>query len=135
MRFRQEIRLLDKAKLVLGLLCLLRFAFIPHFSATSQWWIIVLPLSALQTILDKSFIYWECNPDGLRERRFWRIKDVPWEEVRQVGRWRPKAETLAVIYAHPAPFSSSGCIVADPADPAGFLAALRQFAPQAVFDI
>jgi hypothetical protein len=133
MRFRQKTRLIDQAMVVLGLLFLLRIAFVHHFSASSQLWMMVLPLLALEIVLDKSFIYWECNSSGLRERRFWRIKEVPWEEVRQVGRWRPKAETVAVIYAHPAPLSSSGCIVANPADRAGFLAALRRFAPQAEF--
>jgi len=96
---------------------------------------ITWPLLALLRILNNFFVYWECNTSGLRERRIWRNKDVPWEEIRQVGKWRPKDETVAVIFARPAPSFTSGCITADPADRAGFLAALCQYAPQADFDL
>ena len=120
----------------MGLLCLLLMAFTPHFNPVSQqWWMIGWPLLALLRILNSIIVYWECAPSGLRERRIWRIKDVQWDQVRQIGRWKPKDDTVAVIFARPAPLSTSGCIVADPTDRAGFLAALRQYAPLANFKL
>jgi hypothetical protein len=95
-------------------------------------------LIALQQALNHAFIYWEIGPDGLRERRLWNTKEVPWQEVVHVGSWHPKntaSDYLEIEYARPAPKSDRGSVIANPEDRSGFLAALHRFATQASFDV
>lgn len=100
----------------------------------------VLPtlVLAVLRILSQIFIYWEINSDGLRVRRFWDEKTIPWQEVTRVGAWNPKhasSDVLAIDYFRSAPMSDQGSVIANPEDRQQFLANLRRYAPQAVFDV
>jgi hypothetical protein len=84
------------------------------------------------------FIYWDVDDDGLRERRLWKTKEVAWRNVRHVGAWNPSqpaSDYLAIDFARPAPTPGRSRIIAHPEDRTAFIAALRRFAPQAVFDV
>jgi hypothetical protein len=88
-------------------------------------------LVALQVALSRYFIYWEIDSAGLRERRYWIVKEVAWVEVTHVGsfpRNSPTSDTLEVDYIR-------GRIVAKPEDRREFISALRRFAPQANFEV
>lgn len=93
---------------------------------------------ALLRGLNQGFIYWEIDNDGLRERRLWHSKQVPWQDVVHVGSWhpnQPSSDYLEIDYARPAPMSDRGSVIANPEDRSGFLAALHRFAPNADFEV
>jgi len=95
-----------------------------------------LALNTLQRVFNHAFIYWELDSTSLRERRFWNTKEIQWGEVTHVGGFvRPSSDHLEVDFAHPAPMSESGRIIARPEDRQQFLAALHRFAPQAHFEV
>jgi hypothetical protein len=99
---------------------------------------VIFVILASLRVLNQILIYWDLNSDSLREHRLWNKKEVAWVEVTHVGSWHPKqpsSDYLAIDYFSSAPLSHQGRIVACPEDRAGFLAALRKFAPQAVFDV
>jgi hypothetical protein len=87
--------------------------------------------------LSQIFIYWDVDSSGLRERRLWNERTIPWQEVTRVSGWmdRPSSDALAVHYARSAPLSDSGTVVATPEDRQQFLADLHRYAPQAAFDV
>lgn len=88
--------------------------------------------------LSQAFIYWDVDPEGLRERRLLSTRSIPWQEVVHVGSWRPNqpaSDYLEIDYARPAPISDRGTVIANPEDRSGFISALRRFAPQANFDV
>jgi hypothetical protein len=88
--------------------------------------------------LSQAFIYWDVDPEGLRERRLWGTKSVPWQEVVHVGSWHPNhpaSDYLEIDYARPAPIYDRGSVIANPDDRSGFLSALRRFATQANFEV
>ena len=80
--------------------------------------------------------YWDFESDGLRERRLWRTKTIPWAEVTYVGPWESaSSKWVAIEYERKAPLSDRGRVIVTPARRKAFIAALRQFAPQAEFEI
>jgi len=94
--------------------------------------------NALVRVLTKLFRYWEVDASSLRVRNFWSTKEFPWDEVIWVGNYipsQPSSGFLQIDYARPAPLSERGHILANPEDRPAFLAALRQFAPQATFQV
>jgi hypothetical protein len=94
-----------------------------------------LPVLSLQQILSHIFIYWEVGPEGLCERRYWRVKSVAWDAVTHVGAWAPNANYLIVDHAQPGSGSDRGTIVAQPEDRAGFISDLQKYAPKADFEV
>jgi hypothetical protein len=88
-------------------------------------------------VLIQIFVYWDVDSTGLRERRLWSKRAIPWQEVIRVSGWmdRPSSYALAIDYARPAPLSDSGTVVAAPEDRQQFLSDLHRFAPQATFDV
>jgi len=92
-----------------------------------------LGLCALLAILSKIFVYWDLDATGLHANRFWVHKDVAWPEVALISQYSNNPDCFAIHYSWSPPMSNQGKIWANPADRAGFLAALRRFAPQAEF--
>jgi hypothetical protein len=95
-------------------------------------------LFALQQIIKRQFTYWECDSAGIRERRLWRVKEIPWQAITHIGSFThggssPGYVTIGCDYR--APMSVQGHIAANPEDRAQFLATLRAFATQAKFDV
>jgi len=88
-------------------------------------------------ILTKTLTWWDLDSDGLKERRLWYTREIPWREVLRVGglNSRPASRILAIDYARPAPMSDRGQILASPGDRAQFLAALHRFVPTADFEV
>jgi hypothetical protein len=83
-----------------------------------------------------AFTFWDFESSGLRERRLWKTTMIPWTEVTYIGPWQSaKSKWIAVEYERKTPLSDRGRIVAIPARREAFIAALRQFAPQAQFEI
>lgn len=95
-------------------------------------------LFASKEIIKRQFTYWECDSVCIRERRVWRVKEIPWQAVTHVGSFThggssPNYVTIGCDYQ--APMSIQGHIAANPEDRTQFLATLRTFAPQAKFDV
>lgn len=137
MRFRAKFRLLDWGCVALGLLYLFRMIFGPHTLAFG-WWGMVWPIFALEFVLLNRFVYWEIKTDGLRERRLWSVREVPWQEVTHVRPWRenkPSSAYLAIDFARSAPMSDRGTVIANPEARSQFIGALRKFAPKAEFEV
>jgi len=79
------------------------------------------------------FVYWDANPSGLIARRLWKVKRIPWQSVRSVGRHPLFVGHVMVSYGHPN--EDCGRLLAAPANRTEFIAALCKYAPQAEFKI
>jgi hypothetical protein len=93
-------------------------------------------VSAAAWLSMRFFTYWDLDRDALRARGLWTTRVIPWSEVTYIGPWESaKSKWIVVEYQRRAPLSDRGRILATPARRADFVAALRQFAPQAQFEI
>jgi hypothetical protein len=93
----------------------------------------VLILSILLFVLSHVLNYWELRNVGLRERKFWKTKEIEWGEVTRVGSLGFSNKFVKISYGHNP--ENSSYILAEPSNLNGFITALRQFVPQAEFDI
>lgn len=137
MRFRAKFGALGWFWVGVALFYFLWLPFGPHRD-NFAWRAIPPVFYALMMVLSKAIAYWDFNPTHLHERRLWRTRDVPWEEVIHIHARdpaHPSSGYLAVDYARTAPMSDRGTIIANPADRQGFIAALRRSAPQADCDV
>jgi hypothetical protein len=129
MRFRAKFGF--EFWLYVAMACFFAIPWISNFHAD-----VVAPLAIAYTliiflkILIRQLTYWEFDRLCFRERRFWRIKEVPWEMVDRVGSIHPY---VTIFCDNRAPMACQGGIVAKPKDRALFLAALREFATHAKF--
>jgi hypothetical protein len=82
------------------------------------------------------FNYLDCESIGLRAHGLWRTKVIPWKDVTHVGPVKPKLPKFIVIeYAREASLTGRGHIGFAPKKREVFVAALRQFAPHAEFEV
>ena len=55
------------------------------------------------------FTWWRIDDSGLFERRLWKTRTVPWNEITRIGPWRPNDKPnynwIAVEFYRPAPLS------------------------------
>ena len=129
MRFRAKFG--SEYWLYVAIGCFFIVLWISNFHAD-----VVAPLAIAYTlitflkILMRQLTYWEFDSLCFRERRFWSVKEVPWEMVDRVGSIHPY---VTVYCDGRAPMACQGGIVAKPKDRAQFIAALRQFATHAKF--
>ena len=77
------------------------------------------------------FLYWDVNPDGLTARSLWKVKRIPWQSVRSVGKLWFFPDRVMIRYGHS--IDDHGWFLAVPANRSRFVAALRKYAPQAEF--
>jgi hypothetical protein len=139
MRFRAKFDLLDVLYLALPLFMLVLLISEPHhvdpfLRYLTVMWVVV----GLVRVLSRIFIYWDVTPNGLRERRLWSARTIPWSEIASVTPWpdgKPMRGSLAIDFARPAPLSSTGRVVANPNRLDEFLAELREHATQARFAV
>ena len=92
------------------------------------------------SILKAAFVYWEFDfSDGLLcERRFWAKRIVERDAILRVSGstyWRMKPTVLKIEFARTEASFKTRRVFADPAKMQEFISALRQFAPEAAFDI
>jgi hypothetical protein len=137
MRFRAKFGSIGITSVALACFYLFLLLSTRHPEPLKRSFAAVFILLASLKVLSRVFIYWDLKPTGLRERRMWHTREVPWQEIASVGSWNPKqpaSDCLAIDYARPAPLSDRGRILASPADRKQFIAAVRRFAPHAAFD-
>jgi len=91
-----------------------------------------LILVALLHVLIQLFIYWQLNTVSLRQRKFWKKKEISWPDVNSISRFGT-TDSVQIMYRHQA--EDYSFIVASPKENSKFIAALRLFAPQAHFDL
>jgi hypothetical protein len=77
----------------------------------------------------------ELNAGRLRQREGFRTKKVPLAEVTLVRNYGTTTSKLVIEYNPPMPAMDPKSIVVNPKDRSGFLSAMRQFAPQAAFEV
>jgi hypothetical protein len=140
MRFRAKFGL--QGWLSVAMLCFLIVLKISelksgHHNAALSPLVLMWIVFGLGRVLSQIFIYWDVDSTGVRERRLWSERTIPWQEVTRVSGWmdRPSSDALVLHYARPAPLSDSGTVVAAPDDRQQFLSDLHRFAPQATFDV
>jgi hypothetical protein len=140
MRFRAKFGI--DAWTQVGLAILMAFPLVfgrnSGFGKTEAFLAVLISLPAVFMFLSRYFIYWELAPTCIREREFWNEKEVTWNKVTHVDKYLPGLTTdhaLAVWYVNPASRSGRSYIVANPEDRKDFIAALRRFAPLAIFDV
>lgn len=95
-------------------------------------------LLALVQVIAHIFIFWDVDADGLRERRLWKTRTVAWRQVHHVGSWNPRqpaSDYLSIEFTRAEPSASRGRVIAHPEDRDKFIATLRRFAPDAIFDV
>jgi hypothetical protein len=91
----------------------------------------VLVLVAV-VLADRS-IYWELNPQCLILHKLWKRKQIPWNEVTDVGWLGNMSGTFRINIGHQ--IEDYDRLYIEPSDEAGFIAALREFAPHADFEL
>jgi hypothetical protein len=94
---------------------------------------ILLLLIALFVYFLPIFVYSEMDTSCLRIRKFWKKKEIAWQEVTSAGRFGFGTNCVIVRFGHQ--INDYGNVIIEPADRNGFLAELRLFAPQAKIDI
>ena len=139
MRFRAKFGAQDISLLAAGIL-IASVLVLQWHRGGSLWlgffglWMAII----LARLLNPILIYWDIAPEGLRERRVWQSRIILWREIVSVEPWpeeQPNADYLAIYFSRPAPLSSAGRVLANPADRSGFLSLLRTHAPQARFEL
>ena len=107
----------------------------PFYEILGFIWLFILAF----TIAGYYLIWWDITEAGLTERRFWRTKLIPWDEIYRVGPWRPYkkhlSDTLEVEYARTGPLSDRGHFVLLPLERQGFISAVKARASQAIFEL
>ena len=138
MRFRAKFGFLGWAYIAMALFALLLKISPGRPSEVLGLFAILWTVFAALRILFQIFIYWDLDSSGLHEQRLWGKRNVAWQEVTRVSAWNPKqpaSATLAVDFARPAPMSDRGRVIANPENHQRFLAELRRYAPQAIFEV
>lgn len=94
----------------------------------------------LAPFISQIVVYWDITPEGLRERRFWRIRFTPWSDVVHVVDHGPvrwvggKTGSIEVEFPGPNPKSRNRRILVRTKSRCEFLSAVRTYTPQAVFE-
>ena len=99
---------------------------------------IFLTIAALYWFFSTNFMYWELDKSCIRHRWFWKKKEIALQNVTRVGYMnykRPSSCGLEIDYILPGPMIERRNMLVDPLDREQFITALRQFAPQAIFDV
>ena len=142
MRFWNKFRLRRLTFFPLPCLYALFWFFSRHSSfAHNDWYglhVVLWTLVAVIWFVRQNFIYWELDLGCLRQRWLWKKTDVVLQDVKSVGYMnykRPSSWGLEIDYIHPGPMIVRDTMLVDPVDREQFIAALRQFAPQATFDV
>jgi hypothetical protein len=95
-------------------------------------------LVSLIVFVRQNFIYWELDSTSLRQLWFWKKTAIHWQEVTRIGLMnykRPASSGLEIDYIHAGPMTERGTMLANPVGREQFIAALRQFAANATFDV
>ena len=103
-----------------------------HRSLTVAW-IALPPLGAAALSLGVRWVYWELTPSRLIVRRLWKRKEIPWNEVTEVGWLGPMSGTFRINVGHR--IEDYDRLYFEPSDQAGLAAALRKFATHATFNL
>jgi hypothetical protein len=135
MRFRAKFDRLDVLYLALPLFALGLLLSGPHHASPFlRIFAVLWGLLGLFRVLDRFCTYWDVASDGLRERRLWSVRFIPWAQINSVAPWpdgKPMHGAVVIDFARPAPLSSTGRVIANPDRLDEFLAELREHAPQA----
>jgi hypothetical protein len=139
MRFRAKFDRLDVLYLALPLFMLVLLLSGPqHASPLLRIFAVLWGLLGLFRVLDRFCTYWDVASDGLRERRFWSVRFIPWAQMSSVAPWpdgKPLQGAVVIDFSRPAPLSSTGRVIANPDRLDEFLAELREHALQARFAV
>ncbi len=86
-------------------------------------------------------IWWDLDQNGLRERRLFSVKTVPWRELVRVGPWNKanikNRQFIEAEYRRSAPLSDSGKLLLRVRDDERkeLFRRLQSYAPQAQIDV
>jgi hypothetical protein len=100
-------------------------------------WALIWFVTAALALLIHIFTYLELNSDYLRQRKLWKVQEVPLKDVVSVDCYSLgfASNDVKLTYAASSKAKNPGCIIATPALRGEFFDALRRLAPQATFDL
>lgn len=101
----------------------------PIFEAISVFTLLAL----VAVFLAIRSVYWDFTPECLVVRRLWTKREVAYSEVRRVGWLGSMSGTFSISIGHL--IENYDRLYIEPGDQAGFVAALRKYAPQADFEL
>lgn len=78
-------------------------------------------------------MYWELSPRCLLLRTLWKVREIPWNEITRVGWLGNMSGTFSIGVGHR--MEDYDRLYIEPSDQAGFIAALRGYAPHATFEL
>jgi hypothetical protein len=95
---------------------------------------------ALIKLISRNYIYWELDSGGLHARKIWGKREfvVAWDKVVAVRNFIPGISwdgRVSVYYEPPIPTNGFRYVVTTPERRNEFIAALREFAPHAKFEV
>jgi hypothetical protein len=94
-------------------------------------WIMIFLTSVFPLLFDRL----ELNAGQLRKREGFRTTKIPLAEVTLVRKYGLTTGQLVIEFEPAMPKADPKSIVVNPKDRSGFVSAMRQFAPQATFEI
>lgn len=137
MRFRTRFGISGYVSTVMAVFYLFSWARSGHCSTAERWALLAFAAIVAVQGLSRTFVYWDVDASGIRERWFWRTKSVPWNHVKRVvakGNFWGLTDFVTIEYAIPASPSKAFQISAGPTNGRKLTVALRRFATQAEFD-
>jgi hypothetical protein len=120
------------------------FMAIRFLDRQPNWLVTVAPFVflslALIKLISRNYIYWELDSSGLHVRKIWGKKEfvVAWDKVIAVRNFIPGVSwdgKVSVYYEPPIPTNGFRYVVTTPERRNEFIAALREFAPHAKFEV
>ncbi len=108
-----------------------------HLSRVLPCVAVAWALMALLRIGAYFFVFWQMDPEGLFERRFWNTRVIPWRDVVLIQGLcdAPSSDYVEVFVHQPGLQAAAQPLLANPGDRAQFLAALHRYASLARFDV
>jgi len=90
-------------------------------------------LGSLALVVTYRSVYWELSPRCLLIRKLWTKKQIPWNEVTRVGWLGTRSGTFSISIGHA--IENYDRFYIEPRDQARFIAAVREFAVHATFEL
>ncbi|WP_377819802.1 hypothetical protein [Acidicapsa dinghuensis] len=111
----------------------LALQFLPSKSFIAKAGVITFLLVSVAAIEADRFIYWELGPQCLLIRKLWKKKEIPWDDVTNVGWLGNMSGTFCISVGHCV--ENYDRLYIEPSNSPEFVAALRKFGPHINFEL
>lgn len=80
------------------------------------------------------FTYWELDSACLRRRQFWKVKEIPWNEVTCVSSLGFSSNCVKIDFVPSMAAPNGNSVFVNDTECSEFIAAARRFAPHTAID-